>query len=335
MGFFIRDLHNHIVALQKKQCVEHTNKKPFTVFRGQGLSKDDFDRLVKTQGGLISFNNFLSTSTKQQVSLNFARRATATSDLVGILFDIKIDPSIPSTPFANVHDVSYFKGEEEILFSMNSIFRIGPMKQLDGNNRLWQVNLILTGDNDQDLHMLTEQMRKEIHPDKKGWDRLGHLLIKLGQFNKAEEVYDILLEQTTIDLEKASINHMLGMVKHGQGEYKDAITYYKRSIKIEEKMLSPTHANFVASYNGIGLVYAKIGDYSNALSYHQKALEINQKALPPSHSHLAMPYNNIGMVYHKMGDYSNALSYYQKALEINQKALPSNHPDLALSYTNI
>ncbi|CAF1184177.1 unnamed protein product [Rotaria sp. Silwood1] len=271
----------------------------------------------------------------EQVSLNFARRAIATSDLVGILFDMKIDPSIPSTPFANVHDVSYFQGEEEILFSMNSIFRIGPMKQLDGNNRLWQVDLILTSDNDQDLHILTEQMRKEIHPDKKGWDRLGQLLIKLGQFNKAEEVYDILLEQTTIDLEKASMNHMLGIVKHGQGEYKDAITYYKRSIKIEEKMLSPTHANFVASYNGIGLVYAKIGDYSNALSYHQKALEINQKALPSSHSHLAMPYNNIGMVYHKMGDYSNALSYHQKALEINQKALPSNHPDLATSYSNI
>ncbi|CAF4772129.1 unnamed protein product [Rotaria sp. Silwood1] len=248
---------------------------------------------------------------------------------------MKIDPSIPSTPFANVHDVSYFQGEEEILFSMNSIFRIGPMKQLDGNNRLWQVDLILTSDNDQDLHILTEQMRKEIHPDKKGWDRLGQLLIKLGQFNKAEEVYDILLEQTTIDLEKASMNHMLGIVKHGQGEYKDAITYYKRSIKIEEKMLSPTHANFVASYNGIGLVYAKIGDYSNALSYHQKALEINQKALPSNHPDLATSYSNIGMVYHKMGDYSNALSYYQKALEIYQKALPSNHPDLATSYNNI
>ena len=60
---------------------------------------------------------------------------------MGVLFVIQINPSISTTPFANVKDVSYYKGEDEILFSMHSIFRIGEIKQLDGNTRLWQVDL--------------------------------------------------------------------------------------------------------------------------------------------------------------------------------------------------
>ena len=56
--------------------------------------------------------------------------------MVGVLFQITIDSSISSTPFANVRGVSYFQDEEEILFSMHSIFRIGQIKQINGNDRL-------------------------------------------------------------------------------------------------------------------------------------------------------------------------------------------------------
>ncbi|CAF3203255.1 unnamed protein product [Rotaria sp. Silwood2] len=276
MGFFIRDLYNHIVQLHKEQCVENTHEKFFTVYRGQGLSQDDLDRMMKTPGGLLSFNNFLSTSIDRQISLNFARQTTETSNLVGILFVMRIDSSILSTPYANVRDVSYLKGEEEILFSMNSIFRIGSIKYTDENNCVWQVELTLYSDNDPDLNILTEQIRKETYPEKKGWDRLDHLLIKLGQFNKAQEVYEILFEQAKTDSEKALMSHMLGWVKRNQGEYKDAITYYKKSIKIKEKILSPTDLSLAASYNNIGSVYNKMDGYSNSLSSHQKSLEIKQ-----------------------------------------------------------
>ncbi|CAF1356423.1 unnamed protein product [Rotaria sordida] len=257
------------------------------------------------------------------------------SNLFGILFVMKIDPCIPSTPFADVRDISYFEGEEEILFSMHSIFRIGQMKQIDGNNRFWQVDLTLTSDNDLELHALTEHMRKETYPEEKGWNRLGMLLIKLGQFDKAQEVYNVLLEQTTTDRKKSLIYHQLGWVKKRQGQYEHALVYYKQSIEIKEKTLSPMNTTLAASYTGIGLVYGNIGDYLNALSSHQKALEIYQKTLPSNHPHLTVIYNNIGMVYNKMNDYLNALSYHQQALEIKQKSLPSNHPDFAPTYGHI
>ena len=74
MGFFVRDLHNHIVALHAEQYGGHHHSNSFTVYRGQGLSPTDFEQLMKTQGGLLSFNNFLSTSQNRDVSLEFARQ---------------------------------------------------------------------------------------------------------------------------------------------------------------------------------------------------------------------------------------------------------------------
>jgi tetratricopeptide (TPR) repeat protein len=334
MGFFVRDLHKHIVALHSEQYKGQTRSDSFTVFRGQGLSPSDFEQLMNTQGGLLSFNNFLSTSKNRDVSFEFARRTMATSSLVGVLFIIKTDPSISNAPFANVGDFIAYHVEEEILFSMHSVFRIGQLKQLDANKRLWQVDLTLTGENDPQLHALTERMQEETKGST-GWLRLGKLMVRLGQFNKAEELYEILLKQTTDEREKSHLYHMLGLIKRNQGEYAEAIEFYEKSIKIQQKILSPTDPDLAASYNNVGSVYYNMGEYSKALSYYEKALEIYQKTLPPNHPSLATSYNNIGLVYDNMGEYSKALSYYEKALEIYQKTLPPNHPDLATSYNNI
>jgi tetratricopeptide (TPR) repeat protein len=335
MGFFVQDLHNHIAALHSKQYNGLNLSNSFTVYRGQGLSPTDFDQLMKTKGGLMSFNNFLSTSRDQAVSFAFAASNASYPDLIGILFKITVDPLIPSTPFANISEGSYFKTEEDILFSMHSVFRIGQVKQLDANNRLWQVDLTLTSDNDPQLHALTEQLQEEISSSYKGWYRLGMLLIKLCHFNKAEELHEILLKQTTDEGEKAYLYHMLGMIKKGHGEYAEAIEFYEKSIKIKQKIVSPTDPNLTASYNNIGGVYDNMGEYSKALSYYEKAIEIYQKTFPPIHPSLATSYNNIGGVYDSMGEYSRALSYYERAIEIYQKTLSPIHPSLATSYNNI
>jgi tetratricopeptide (TPR) repeat protein len=335
LGIFIRDIHQNITRLHAEQYAGQTHSATFTVYRGQGLSQSDFDQLVKTKGGLLSFNNFLSTSKKRDVSLKFARQTMETSDLVGILFVMTIDPSVTRTSFANVRDASCFQGEEEILFSMHSVFRIKEIKNIDGNNRLWQAELTLTTDHDPQLHSLTEHIRNETFPHEKGWYRLGYLLIKLGQFVKAQQVCEVMLAQTSDELERANIYHMLGWIKDDQGEYAEAITFYEKSIEINHNILSPTHSDLAASYSNIGLVYDKMGNYLKALSSHEKTLEIYQKTLPPYHPDLATAYNNIGLVYDKMDNYLRALSYHEKAIEICQKTLPPYHPSLAICYGNI
>ncbi|CAF1454263.1 unnamed protein product [Adineta steineri] len=337
MGFFLRELHQDIARLHKQQYTEHQNTVSFFVYRGQRLSKTEFNQLNMTQGGLLSFNNFLSTSTTDQVALKFVRKQKLNLDEIGVLFVIQVDPSKSSIPFANVRDVSFYPKEDEILFCMNSIFRIGEIKKIDDtiNNRLWKVDLTLTNENDPQLHALTEYIRRETFMIEKGWYRLSNFLIILGETDKAEEICNRLLDKTTDQTEKASIYHTLGMIKYVQQKYQEAIGFYKQSIKIKEKIYSSNHLYLASSYSNIGEAYNRIGKYTDALSFHRKALLIKKETFPLNHPALAQSYDNIGSALGNLSIYSQALAYYEKALEIKCKTLPSNHPDLAQSYNNI
>ncbi|CAF1293724.1 unnamed protein product [Adineta steineri] len=333
MGFFICDLHRQIEQLYRQQLSDY-HENSFIVYRGQGLSKVNFEKLLETEGGLMSFNNFLSTSTNKDVSFTFADSISTITNMVGILFVISIDSRISSAPFASIKKFSSFEAEEEILFSMHTVFRIGIIKQMTDNSQLYEVELQLTADDDKQLRVLTNQIAKEAAGNT-GWQRLGNLLLKIGHSDKAEELYNLLLEQTFDESEKALYYHQLGYVKTDQRDQKMAIWYYEKALDICEKILPSNHVTLATSYNNVGAVYDHLGEYSKALSYHEKALNIYEKILPPNYPSLASSYNNIGLVYDNMREYSKALSYYEKALDTYEKTLPSNHPDLATSYNNI
>ncbi|CAF4238089.1 unnamed protein product [Rotaria sordida] len=342
MGFFIRHLHQHITELHREQQnSKAAMPSKFEVFRGQGLSMEAFEKMKKTKGGLMSFNNFLSTSRNREISLkNFARPAAFDANTVGILFIMNIDTAIctaSSTPFVNVKDIGFFDdNEEEILFSTHTIFRIDRIERIEDKHtdRLWQVSLTLAGNQDEDFNKLTAHLRKE-QSWATGWARLGHILIKLGEPAKAEHLYQLLLEKASSDGNKAHYNAQLGTVYKDIGEYSKAITFYERAIDIYKKMSAPSQLNLAATYNQIGLVYYNMGEYSKARTYYEKDLEISLKALPPNHPDLAGSYNNIGNVYNNMAEYSKALSSYERAFDIDKKVLPPNHPDLASDYNNI
>jgi tetratricopeptide (TPR) repeat protein len=335
ISFFIGDLHRHIEKLHKEQLGSHLTSKTFVVYRGQGLSSTDFYQLMNTKGGLLSFNNFLSTSKDRDVSFAFADSNQYNPDFVGILFVMTIEPSKSTTPFASINGVSYFQTEAEVLFSMHTVFRIEKIQSMGENHRLFRVDLTLTGEDDKDLRVLMDRIREETFPDNEGWYRLGLVLHKMGQFDKSQQVYEALLDQTTDESEKAPIYGQIALAKDSQGEYEEAITFHDKTIQIYKKILPPNHLNFADTYNNIGEVYRKMGDYLKALSYYETALEIQKQSLPPNHPSLASSCNNIGSVYYSMGDYPKALSSYEKALEIQKQSLPPNHPSLASSYSNI
>jgi tetratricopeptide (TPR) repeat protein len=335
MGFLISDLHRQIEQLHNDPLNNHHTDATFKVFRGQGLIKTDFEQLSKTKGGLMSFNNFLSTSTDRDTSLRFAHRVLSNPDMMGILFVMTIDPSQSTTPFGSIKGVSFFSEEDEVLFSMHTVFRIHDIKRMSEHERLFQVGLTLTIDNDEDLCVLSKRIQEDIDPDSKEWYRLGKLLLKIGQADKAQQLYEVLLNQATNDIDKALSYHHIGWAKFLKGEYKEALSYYEKALKSRQQSLPPNHPDFAKSYNNIGLVYSRMGEYSKALSSYEKTVEIDKKSVPPNHPDLAQSCNNIGLVYSNMGEYSKALSHYEKAVDIRQQSLPPNHPDLAASYNNI
>ncbi|CAF0897623.1 unnamed protein product [Adineta steineri] len=332
-GFFIRDLQNDIVALHSQQYTVEQGSNSFTVYRGQALSQKDFDKLNSTQGGLISFNNFLSTSFDEDVAILFAESAKNDTYQLSVVFKIIIDPSKSSSPFANVTEISPYR-EREILFSIHSVFRIGRIKQIEGYECLWEVDLTSTCDTDPQLYALTKRIQEETASDYSGWYRLGQLMIQLGQFDKANELYEKLLTQTTDSSEQGHLYYQLGSVKMYQGEYVKAIKFYEDTLEIHNNVV-PLYNNEVAgSYNSIGLAYDNMGESTKALSYYEKAEKIARETLPEDDPRLYSFNNNIGSVYSKMGEYRKALSYYEKAHEFLQKTLPANHINFATFYNN-
>ena len=330
MGFFVHDLHRQIEQLHKDQLSQYHGQH-FTVHRGQGLSMADFDKLTKTQGRLIAFNSFLSTSRDPGHSRFRADSASQSIDNVGIVFFITVNPAVTSTPFADISHISCFEGEAEVLFSMHSVFRIDQVVPLNAQGKLFEVRLTLTADDDPQLRQLTDCLHEEIQ-DVSGCERIGKLLVTVGQLDTAEEFYLALLERTSDRVEKAEYYHQLGSIKFHQHKCTESLSFYQKALDERNGMSPSSETGLAKSYHGMGLAYEKMKDYPKALSFCEKALAIRKRTLPSDHPALATSYNHIGAVHKHMGKYADALLYCEMALAMRKKILPPNHHDLANSY---
>lgn len=337
MGFFIRSLHRRIEKLHKQESYDYS--KPLIFYRGQGLSKEKFDRILDAKGGLLSFSNFLSTSQTRDVAMKFIERQLEKhKEYIRVIYIITVHLdklSKSCAPFTSIESESAIPNEKEILFSMSTVFRVCKIEGVNSNDRLyWEVHLTLTNDNDPKLAILTQYIREELNGSTP-WQRLGDLVLKMGNYSFAEELYQKLLNNASNDSDRAHIYHQLGLSKAEQGKYSEATLFYEESLKIQQTMLPENYPSLAKSYGNIGYVHHKKGEFCNALEFYEKARRIKESAVLLNRHDLATSYNNIGSVFLDMGNYSKAIEFYEKTHEIYLKTLPSNHPSLATSYYNI
>ncbi|UJR17830.1 hypothetical protein I4U23_004729 [Adineta vaga] len=126
---------------------------------------------------------------------------------------------------------------------------------MSDNNRLYEVHLALTSDNDPELFELSCHMRQESYPGQEAWSRLGALLLRMGQANTAEEIYQTLLRQTTDDSERAPIYERLSLAKYSQGKYQETITFCTKVLTIYQQTSSSEPINLANVYNRMGSAY--------------------------------------------------------------------------------
>ncbi|CAF1498306.1 unnamed protein product [Adineta ricciae] len=335
MGFFINDLHQHIQQLYSEQFGEGKCIESFTVYHGRKLSKADFDRITKNKNDLISFNSFLSTSKDYQFTLRLAQNFITDSNFVAVFFVVTINPNQPTTPFASTAEISENQDEDEILFSINPVFRVEEVKLLDRHKRLYQINVTLAAHDDSAFCQLTHHITRETCADHNPWHRLGSLLITLGEYYNAEKIYQNLLNSVIDDREKGYVSNARGWLRYNQGKYKEALKLYKASLVLYKKVLPSDHRDLAIVYNNMGIVCNLLEDYSTALFAHKTALKIRQLLYESNYPALYMSYSNLGDLYQNMGDHTESLMYFEKGLEIIRKILPDNDPDIAALLVNI
>ncbi|CAF1320417.1 unnamed protein product [Adineta steineri] len=329
--FFIIDLCTALERESKKL----KSSDILTLYRGQQIPNDEFEKLRKSVGILISTNGFLSTSRNINVALTFARQFRTNCDMKTCIFEIQADPTLTSVIFADIDEYSKMKGEEEVLFGLNTTFRIDSIK-MDETHNMWKIKLSTTTEGNtriEEYMKLQEEQMKDFSP----MIYFGRLLLnELGKVEQAEKYFKKLL--TTLSPTHPDISDVynnIGNVYRSKGETNLALQNYEESYRIRQKVLPKNHPKIGASLHNIGLIYDDKGEYDRALDLLQQTLAIEDKNYPGDHIDKAHTIVCIGLVYQSKEDLNTALTWLNRAFDMYTRVLPANHPHIAKCLGNL
>ncbi|CAF1150908.1 unnamed protein product [Adineta steineri] len=201
-----------------------------------------------------------------------------------VLFELSIDEAMDARPFADITSISHFgEGEEEVLFTMGSVWTIDSVKE--GDDSLWTVELKHCSELDSKLGQLFKQL-----PDDNTFIALGDVLRELGQHTKAKNFYYRMLNEPLIPDEiRRSLYYKIAKINIAQGEHFEALNNLHEALKlfpvVETNTVpvssQPLYAHGIISsplpilYN-MGRMYQKTDHYTEALKYFTEAADIKE-----------------------------------------------------------
>ncbi|CAF1420735.1 unnamed protein product [Didymodactylos carnosus] len=331
MRFLIKDISQQLKDEHRKFIEK---KSVMRVYRGQAVATEEIDKLRCEEGQLISFNNFLSTSLDKDEALMFARQIVSSDTLQRVLFEIKVDSRLETCAFADISDMSFFHNEQEVLFTLGSVFRLQNV-MFDEREGLWCVKLTLCNEDDKDMKEMYEHQKQSVGEgdEQASLLSLGRVLYEIGDRQKAKQYYTRVLDELSDDDTNVAVcRRRLGEISASQGEYDVALDHLNEAVKLYKKLQHAHDALDIAHcYYWIGAVHFHKEEYETALSYLNKDLAIQQAKLPADHVQTAATLCLIGIVHCRQRDHDSALSYHQRALVMYKKVLPPTHSHISTS----
>ena len=182
---FIKDIHEQLLELNENSTEQ---KRWQTLYRGVLLPKSKFIEFQKSQGCLFCVNQFFSTTLEKDLAIVYAGESNDAEDLISMVFEITIPSHLSHAALSDIQHLSnYGGGEQEVLFTIGSIFRIDSIELLTSYERVYCVHLTFTDDEDQQLLRLTSYFRSEL-ADLKGYDKLTQLLVYMDEYQLAKDI---------------------------------------------------------------------------------------------------------------------------------------------------
>lgn len=295
------------------------------------LKAEYFEDLKRKRDGLMSFNGFLSTSTKYDVAYKFAQRSLSNGFPIAVVFEMEIDPTNNSCPYVSLENFSSYQSEYEILFSLEAIFHIKSVEQLKDN--IWKVNLTLINEKENVIQNYI-QIEDNQFNEFADFEKLGELLIKMNEFAKAKDVYEMNVPSNT-DPKYLRVYSRLGFICEKLENYSQAALYYKLALNTKASHSLNDYVMISNINNQIGKLFYQEEKIDEALSKFKTALDIQLEHLSSQHPSLINTYDLLGKLYQDQGDYEVALEYYEKKLDIQDNSVDPNQTDLALTHYNI
>jgi len=220
------------------------------LYRGQLLKLSQILLISKHKNDLISLNSFISTSLEEDIAKRFCF-GRKRKDHEPVLFEIDIDMrSEQSIAFADISHISRYPEEEEILFSIGSVFRIESV-YFDEIKQLYRIHLLLSQHEQLTVNEYIEQtFAKEIDAIDQSI-LFGKLLFDMGEYQFAIEYF-----QNRINCLSDHDNHHRATYLNNIGacyneiEEKDqALRHYKAASHIYKQ--TNNHRGLGACYHNV------------------------------------------------------------------------------------
>ncbi|CAF0964311.1 unnamed protein product [Didymodactylos carnosus] len=320
----ITDIHNQLLELYEK----FIDTPPQIILRGKVVPSSLVYNLQENVGGLISINGFLSATTSEQIRDIYGSRDNPVREgYERVLFRLIVDNHIKTKPFAFIKDYSAIPEENEVLFSIGTVWCIESVEQDD--EALWHIVL-----RSSDWPTLLT---------------LGNFLSEIKDYNKADKYYEILLKELPKNHKDiGAIYSNRGCLQCEKGAYDLAEHYFNCAIEsisaecpssiliaqcnievntvdLITKSLSSNDRSLGKLYNNIGYIHYKRGQNEVAMKNYQQAINILLQPTNRNPADLSAVYNNIGVIYFKAKRYDDALKSFQSAIEYGLLLLSPTH----------
>ena len=316
-------LYRFLLQDLESQLTRHQEQSQVRVYRGQFLSKKEWDELSKAVGHYISINSFLSTSTNEKIAsiFTFGNNPIGTdADEIPVIFQIEANPHLPggTKPFANIRNYSYFPDEDEVLFMAGCIFRIIEIIN-ESSPRI--VRMELCSNEENDLKAVMEWLRREydgIQADYENGATLnsfGAALFCVDKYDIAGSFFHRMYHEAPLnDPDRIQYSLNIGIVELQSGRYEECARWCNRAFELCD-------VYGLIDHPGVGNLHLVRGNLYTALNKRQQALESYNKALAIYQANFGENHPLVALCYHCMASHFERRKYYGTSLEMRQKAL--------------
>ena len=129
--------------------------------------------------------------------------------------------------------------------------------------------------------------------------------------------------------EIAGTYNNLGFLKSNEGNLNMAITYYLKSLKLNEEINN--RSGFSSTYNNIGAIYLHQGNIPKALEYFEKSLKISEEL--GNKENIANSLSNLGYIYKTEGDLKSAFKFYSESMNMQKEV--NDQEGLSVTLSNM
>ncbi|MFD0993957.1 tetratricopeptide repeat protein [Tenacibaculum geojense] len=151
--------------------------------------------------------------------------------------------------------------------------------------------------------------------------------------DEAQLLFDKSLETKYVLGQIFALN-ALGRNEKYQSNFKEALNYYFRSLKLSE--ITNNKPTQVLTKNIIAGIYKSQDDIRNALDYYQSAISIAKEIKNPSlenRKSISVAHNSIGNIYISINQYELALEKFLLCIKIEEEL--NDKTGLAINYQNM